>query len=70
MATRAVPWFEKTDYVRPVEFDPADRRCLRCGEMFYSSWKGHRRCPECDLNVARESTGPAICESGHSGCDY
>jgi hypothetical protein len=31
----------------PPMIDPAQRTCLKCGELFLSSWVGHRRCNKC-----------------------
>ena len=31
----------------PDAYDPASRICLRCGQPFDSSWRGHRICAAC-----------------------
>lgn len=32
---------------RPVEYRPAERKCLKCNSDFYSEWSGERICKKC-----------------------
>jgi len=36
---------EETD---SKEYQPAMRKCLRCGKMFKSTWVGNRICSNCN----------------------
>lgn len=36
------------------------RRCLQCGEMFLSSWGGHRRCPKCARRIVVQARRDAL----------